>query len=157
MKKCILYILWMCCISARAQVGTGMLAPEISLPNAADSIVHLSSYKGKVVLLDFWASWCGPCRKSNPGIVKLYNKYKSKGFEVFGVSIDEKKKDWLKAVKQDRITFTQVNDTGGWYSGAAGKYGVEQIPTGFLLDKEGRIVAIDLYGRELENKIKELL
>ena len=140
-----------------AQVKEGQPAPEISLPNAKDSIVNLSSFKGKVVLLDFWASWCGPCRASNPGVVKLYKKYKNQGFEVYGVSIDSKKTAWLKAVKTDKITYTQVCDKAGWYSPVAGSYGVNEIPTTFLIDKSGIVAAIDLDGKELETKIKELL
>ena len=140
-----------------AQVAIGSMAPEITLPNTKDSVVNLSSYKGKIVLIDFWASWCAPCRAANPGVVRLYNKYKAKGFEVFGVSIDNKKQAWIKAIAQDKIKYTQVNDKGGWYSTVAEKYGVNQIPTSFLLDKTGKIIAIDLEGKELENKLKELL
>jgi peroxiredoxin len=141
----------------RAQVRTGDMAPEISLPDAQGSLVNLSSYRGKVVLIDFWASWCGPCRGANPGVVKLYNKYKANGFEVFGVSIDSRKDAWLKAVSQDHLEFTQVNDNAGWNSMVAIKYNVNQIPTSFLLDKTGKIIAVDLEGKHLENKIKELL
>src|SRR5882762_9818234 len=85
-----------------AQLKVGETVPEISLPNVNDSIITLSSFKGKIVLIDFWASWCGPCRQANPGVVRLYNKYKDKGFEVFGVSLDNKKNDWLKAIKHDK-------------------------------------------------------
>ena len=141
----------------KAQVAIGEMAPEFSLRNAKDKLVSLASFRGKVVLIDFWASWCGPCRAANPGVGKLYNKYKAKGFEVLGVSIDSKKAAWLKAVKQDQILYPQVNDPKGWYSPVAEKYGVNQIPTSFLLDKAGRIIAIDLAGPELENKMNELL
>lgn len=141
----------------KAQVAIGEMAPEFSLRNAQDKLVSLSSFRGKVVLIDFWASWCGPCRAANPGVGRLYNKYKAKEFEVLGVSIDSKKAAWLKAIKQDQILYTQVYDPKGWYSPVAEKYGVNQIPTSFLLDKAGKIVAIDLVGPELENKMKELL
>jgi thiol-disulfide isomerase/thioredoxin len=141
----------------KAQVKIDQAAPEISLPGVNDSPVSLSSFKGKVVLIDFWASWCGPCRASIPSVIKLYDKYKAKGFEVFGVSIDNKKKDWIKAIAQDKITYPQVNDKAGWYSKTAEKYGVNAIPNTFLLDKTGKIVAIDLEGEQLENKVKALL
>ncbi|GAB2821534.1 TlpA family protein disulfide reductase [Ferruginibacter profundus] len=144
-------------VGAKAQIKIGAPVPEISLPNVKDSMVNLSSFKGKVVLIDFWASWCGPCRQANPGVVKLYNKYKDKGFEVFGVSLDNKKNDWIKAIKHDKIKYTQVNDTGGWNSKVAATYGVEQIPTNFLLDKNGNVVAIDAEGKKLDKLVSELV
>jgi len=158
MKCVIIAVIFICSGHlAMAQVRIGDIAPEISLPDAKGSLVNLSAYRGKVVLVDFWASWCGPCRGANPGVVKLFNKYRENGFEVFGVSIDVKKDAWLKAVSQDNIEFTQVNDKAGWNSLVAEKYAVNQIPTSFLLDKTGRIIAVDLEGKHLENKIKELL
>ena len=141
----------------KAQVAVGDIAPEFSLRNVKDSLLSLSSLHGKVVLLDFWASWCAPCRAANPGLVKLYNKYRPKGFEVLGVSIDSKKEAWLKAVAQDHIQYQQVNDTAGWNSPVAEQYGINQIPTSFLLDKEGKIIAIDLAGVQLEIAIQQLL
>ncbi|HMK03900.1 MAG TPA: TlpA disulfide reductase family protein [Ferruginibacter sp.] len=142
---------------ASAQLRVGAMAPGISLPDTKDSIVSLSSLKGKVVLIDFWASWCMPCRAANPAVVRLYKKYKEKGFEVFAVSIDTKKEAWIRAIRQDKLTYTQVNENAGWYSKVAEQYFVEQIPTSFLLDRSGKIVAVDLEGNSLENKIKNLL
>ncbi len=153
----VIVVLLLIGFSTRAQVKAEQMAPEISLPGVQDTIIHLSSLKGKVVLLDFWASWCAPCRASIPGVIKLYNKYKGQGFEVFGVSIDSKKSDWIKAIAQDKIKYTQVFDKAGWYSKTAVKYGVDAIPNTFLLDKTGKIVAIDLDEEQLENKIKTLL
>ncbi len=157
--KCVIIIGLFICggFGALAQVRTGDIAPEISLPDTKGSLVTLTSYRNKVVLVDFWASWCGPCRGANPGVVKLYAKYRSKGFEVFGVSIDTKKEAWLKAIEQDHIEYTQVIDNAGWNSMVAIRYNVNQIPTSFLLDKTGKVVAVDLEGKHLENKIKELL
>lgn len=140
-----------------AQVRVGEMAPDIELLDTKDQPVKLSSLKGKVVLVDFWASWCAPCRQSNPGVVKLYQKYKAKGFEVFGVSIDSKKANWVKAIKQDRITYTQVNDPAGWKSPVAERWGVDQIPTTFLIDKSGKVRAIDAEGSNLDRFVKQLL
>ena len=157
MKIVMAVCLLMSSVILNAQVKVGTVAPEIALPAAKGDTVTLSSFKGKVVMIDFWASWCGPCRKSNPHVVRLYEKYKDKGFEVFGVSIDSRKDAWLKAVKHDKIKYTQVLDNGGWNAVTAAKYGVEAIPATFLLNKEGVIVAIDLEGLELEEKVAELL
>jgi peroxiredoxin len=142
---------------SKAQLSVGQMAPEISLPDTTDSIIHLSSLKGKVVLIDFWASWCGPCRATIPKTVKLYNKYKAQGFEVFGVSIDSKKEAWSQAIKAENINFTQVDDKGGWDATTANDYYVNQIPASFLIDKSGKIIAIDAEGNQLERKIKAAL
>ncbi len=119
--------------------------------------LRLSSMKGKVFLLDFWASWCGPCRISNRNLVKLYSKYKDNGFEIFGVSLDDNKNDWKKAIVKDKITWLQGIDTRGWDAMGAAKWNVNAIPASFLVDKNGNVVAIDLDKNELEKKIKELL
>lgn len=158
MKKIVLGFFFLFAIAiANAQITIGEQAPEISLPDVKGNTVTLSSFKGKIVLIDFWASWCGPCRASNPKIVKLYNKYKASGFEVFGVSFDEKTTAWKRAIRTDRINYSQVIDTKIWEGDVAYKYGIEAIPTTFLLDKEGKIVAIDLEGKELEEAVKALL
>lgn len=143
--------------AGRAQLRVGEAVPEIELPDTKDSLTKLSSLNGKVVLIDFWASWCAPCRAANPFVQKLYSKYKDKGFEVFAVSLDTKNKEWLKAIKQDKLKYTQVIDNSGWRSKVAEKYFVDQLPTNFLIDRTGKIVAIDLEGKELFDKVKSLL
>ena len=120
MKNIFIAVALTCAVySVNAQVKIGQMAPEISLPDTKGNTINLSSLKGKVVMIDFWASWCGPCRRANPSVVRLYEKYKDKGLEVYGVSIDSKKNDWIKAIQHDKITYTQVNDDGGWQSSVA--------------------------------------
>jgi thiol-disulfide isomerase/thioredoxin len=141
----------------QAQLRIGELVPEIELMGKGDSLIKLSSFNGKVVLIDFWASWCGPCRAANPYIQKLYKKYQASGFEVFAVSLDVNKPLWLKAIKKDKLTYTQVVDYDGWMSKVAEKYYVDALPTNFLLDKTGKIVAINIEGKELFDKVKSLV
>lgn len=140
-----------------AQFNQGEKAPELALPAESGDTIRLSSLRGKVVLLDFWASWCGPCRISNRGLVKLYPKFKEKGFEILGVSLDENRKDWLQAVKKDKISWLQVNDNGGWDSKTALRWGISAIPTSYLIGKDGTLLAMDLEGRALEKALKDLL
>lgn len=135
----------------------GQVAPDIVLKNAKGDTVKLSSLKGKVVLLDFWASWCLPCRAANKGFVKLYKKYKPQGFEIYSVSVDSDAGKWKKAVKKDGITWLQVNDPGGGEAPTAVKWHITALPTTFLLDKQGKLIAYDLEGKALESKIQELL
>jgi peroxiredoxin len=143
--------------SARAQIRQGYRAPEIALPTVNGDTIRLSSLEGKVVLLDFWASWCGPCRISNKQLTKIYPKYKEKGFEIFGVSLDDDKDKWENAIKKDKISWLQVNDQGGWYARTAVKWNINAIPTSYLVDKQGKLVAMDLEGKQLEKALKDLL
>lgn len=134
------------------------VAKEIIMNNPEGKAMKLSSLKGKVVLVDFWASWCRPCRAANPGVVKIYHKYKTKGFDVFSVSLDKDADRWKQAIKQDGLIWnSHVSDLKYWQNAAAKSWGVNSIPATFLLDKQGNIVARNLKGAALEAKIKELL
>ena len=137
--------------------AVGGPAPDFSCTDANGKPVSLSSFKGKYILLDFWASWCGPCRRENPTIVKAYLSFHDKGFDIFGVSLDDTKADWLNAIKKDRLDWTQVSDLKGWKSEPADLYGIKAIPMNYLLDKNGVIVAKGLRGEELEKILQGLL
>jgi thiol-disulfide isomerase/thioredoxin len=138
--------------------GEGEMAPDITLADREGKILPLSSTRGKVVLLDFWASWCGPCRMENPNVVKAYEKYKNKGFTVFSVSLDQSKDKWLAAIAKDGLVWeNHVSDLKGWGSAGAALYQVRGIPATFLLDKTGKIIARNLRGPALEKKLEELL
>ncbi|RYY68679.1 MAG: redoxin domain-containing protein [Chitinophagaceae bacterium] len=137
----------------------GAVAPDFSQADVNGKQIKLSSFKGKYVLIDFWASWCGPCRQENPNVVKAYNKYKDKNFTILGVSLDKEsgKGAWLDAIKSDGLTWTQVSDLKAWQNEAAVLYSVKGIPQNFLIDPAGKIVAKNLRGDTLEEKLAELL
>lgn len=135
------------------QIQPSSTAPDVELTDANGNVRKLSSLKGKVVLLEFWASWCGPCRRENPHLKKLYEKYSSKGFEIFGVSLDKREKSWKKAIEKDELPWINVSDLEGYKGLAPFQYSVSSIPTNFLLDKEGKIIAMNLFGQELERAI----
>ena len=137
-------------------LSVGQVAPDFELPDPNGKMVKLSDLRGKYVLIDFWAAWCKPCRQENPNVVRLYNQYKDKGFEVFGVSLDRTKEDWVKAIADDQLTWTHVSDLKYFNSAAAELYKIEAIPATYMIDPDGKIIARDLRGPSLENKLAEL-
>ena len=144
-------------LEAMKPLSPGSEAKEIALPNPEGDTLRLSDYKGKIVLLDFWASWCGPCRKENPNVVKLYEKYKKDGFEVFSVSLDKSKEGWEKAIKQDGLNWEgHVSDLKFWNSSAARSYNVSSIPFTVLIDKEGKVIKTRLRGAQLESVLQDI-
>lgn len=143
--------------AAAAGPAIGNPAPEISLQTPDGKTVTLSSLRGKYVLVDFWASWCGPCRQENPNVVKAYNAFKGKNFTILGVSLDEDKDKWLKAIEKDKLTWPHISDLKGWQSLAARDYNVNSIPANFLVDPAGNIIAANLRGEELTAKLSEVL
>lgn len=134
----------------------GAEAPILKGMTPDGNEISLKDLRGKYVLIDFWASWCGPCRRENPNVVKLYEKYKKQGFEIFGVSLDRQKDRWVKAIADDGLVWSHISDLKGWKSAFASKYGVTSIPTTVLLDKEGKIIARNLRAHQLEGELVKL-
>ncbi|MGB1121745.1 MAG: TlpA family protein disulfide reductase, partial [Saprospiraceae bacterium] len=137
--------------------AVGKIAPDFTQNQVDGTAMNLSDLRGKVVLVDFWASWCRPCRKANPEVVALYNKYKDQDFEIIGVSLDRNKGAWEKAIEVDKLTWYHVSDLKGWQNAVAQLYGVRSVPQTFLLDAEGRIIARNLKGPALEEAVKKAL
>ncbi|MBS1932675.1 MAG: TlpA family protein disulfide reductase [Bacteroidetes bacterium] len=153
----LVFVLISVSVGAFSQAKKGKPAPEISLPGFDGKIINLYDLKGEIVLIDFWASWCGPCRRNNPKLVELYKKYHDRGFEIYGISIDSNAANWKQAVQQDQLPWIQVNDNKGWYAPSTITYDVNAIPASYLLDKDGIIRLIDFDERNIESKLKSLL
>ena len=138
-------------------VSVGQMAPKFELPSPEGKVIKLADFKGKYVLLDFWASWCAPCREENPNIVKQYNAFKDKGFTVLGVSLDDNNNAWLKAIKDDNLSWAHVSELKRWDGQVSTQYKVEGIPASFILDPSGKIVAKNLRGAELQEFLGKTL
>ena len=133
------------------------MAPEITMNDENGKPFSLSELKGKYVLVDFWASWCGPCRGENPNVVAAYEKYKNKNFTILGVSLDKDKDEWIKAIKKDNLTWKQISDLKFWNSASVDLYGFDGIPYNVLIDPSGKIIATELRDQELHKKLAEVL
>ncbi|WJS93096.1 TlpA family protein disulfide reductase [Flavobacterium johnsoniae] len=161
MKKTLLILAFICCVIniSKAQVvgvDVGDIAPEIDLPNTKGENVALSSLRGSFVLIDFWASWCGPCIKEQPLLVKLQNAYPEK-LSIYGVSMDTKKPLWTAAIAKGKLPWINVSDLKYWQSPSVADYRLQSVPLNFLVDKNGIILAKNIHGKALEDKIKSLL
>ena len=140
---------------AKPQIGSQ--APDLTMATPEGKMMTLSSLKGKYVLVDFWASWCGPCRAENPNVVKAFNTYKDKNFTVLGVSLDKNKAFWEEAIKTDGLAWNHMSDLKQWDSDAVAKYAIDGIPYNVLLDPQGKIIGEGLRGQDLEDKLAEVL
>lgn len=161
MKKTVLILAFLCCVitNSKAQVvgvDVGNIAPEIDLPDTKGEKIALSSLRGTLVLIDFWASWCGPCIKEQPLLIKLNNAYPDK-LSIYGVSMDTKKPLWTGAIAKGKLPWTNVSDLKYWQSPVVSDYMLQSVPLNFLIDKNGIILAKNIHGQALEAKIKELL
>ena len=143
-------------VGQQDRLAKGTVAPEIRLPDPQGDTLALSSLRGQYVLLDFWAAWCAPCRRENPNLVKNYNKYHDRGFEIYQVSLDDSRKLWLEAIEKDQLDWYHVSDLKKFDSPVVDKYNLKGIPANFLLDKQGRIIAKNLRGEKLGNKLEEI-
>jgi len=141
---------------AMKKTTLGAVAPDFTMNDPEGKPIQLSSLRGKVVMIDFWASWCGPCRQENPNVVKLYQQYHDKGFEILGVSLDKTNEEWIKAIQDDQLKWLHVSDLQFWQNTAARLYSVNAIPQTYLLDKEGKIIAKGLRSEQLAAKLNEL-
>jgi peroxiredoxin len=135
----------------------GNFAPDFTMNDTEGKPISLSQYKGQYILVDFWASWCGPCRGENPNVVAAYKKYKNKNFTVLGVSLDEDKDAWVKAIQKDGLTWKHISDLKGWQSAVVPVYGIEGIPYNVLLDPEGKILATELREKDLDAFLSKTL
>ncbi len=138
-------------------ITIGSVPPAISLPDPSGKVHSLAEFKGKVLLIDFWASWCGPCRQENPNVVGAYKEFHGKGFEILSVSLDKSDVAWKNAIAQDKLSWTHVSDLKYWDSKAAADYGVKGIPFAVLVGRDGKVIAKNLRGEELSKKLKEIL
>jgi len=138
----------------RSEIGESVY--DFEQNDTLGNLVNFKDFRGKYVLIDFWASWCGPCRAENPNVLKAYHLYKDKNFTVLGISLDEKGTDWKKAIVKDQLPWTQLSDLKGWKNAVSSYYGIRGIPSSLLVDPEGKIIAKDLRGEALHTKLKEL-